>query len=167
MKVLLSILVVVAMFVSCKQTPKTDTVVAEEVNKSATESQLEKEEIKTQETTQNKEQTIEEFLQQLQIAVKNDDIATIEKSIKFPFEFKSGGESEFYKGLKELKNNYGKFSEIINSRLMTDEETKFLDKQENTFFLIYKEYEEDDYFIMYTIVREGKSFKLTVFEEPN
>lgn len=159
--------VFVILVVSCKQTKKIDMVVKEVKEVVVNDTTSEKETKLSQKIIQSKEQTIKEFLQQLQEAIKDDDTTKIEKSIKFPFEFKSGGESEFYKELEELKNNYGKFSEIVNSRLMTDDETNFLDKQENTYFLIYKEYEEENYFIMYTAVKEGNSFKLILFEEPH
>ncbi|WP_438710339.1 hypothetical protein ACSTS3_15095 [Aquimarina muelleri] len=140
-------------FIACKQTPKTDTE-AEQVGEAITSSKPEK-----KETTQSKEKTIEEFLQQLQTAVMNDDVATIEKNLKFPIEFNWGGESSFYNTYKEVKENNDMFSYIL--------EAESIEKDGNMFIITYQDPEDIEYFVSFIVVKEGDSFKLTTFMQPH
>jgi len=150
MRKLLSLMILLFMLlIGCKQEPKTNIIAEESKN----------EENKPQETTENKEQTIEEFLKQLQTSVKNDDVATIEKSLKFPFEFNWGGESSFYNSYKEIKEDSGKFSYIL--------EISSIDKEGDMFILSYQQPNVPDYFVDFIAIKDGDSFKLTSFMQPH
>ena len=153
-----SIVLILLIIVACKQVPKNDVAI-EEANTSVVEDQTKTEENTTQQTTQNKEQTIQEFLQQLQIAVKNDDVATIEKSLKFPIEFNWGGESSFYNNYKEVKENNDMFSSIL--------EAESIEKDGDMFIITYQDPEDIEYFVAFIAVKDGDSFKLTSFMQPH
>ncbi|WP_062056551.1 hypothetical protein [Aquimarina longa] len=145
--------------VACKQATKTD-IVAEEANQSVVDNQPEKQVELLQETVQKeKEQTIEEFLKQLQTAVKNNDVAKIEQSLKFPFEFNSGGESIFYNNYQELKEGTRKFFRILKA--------KSIEKEGEMFIITYQDPEDIEYFVAFIAVKDGDSFKLTTFMQPH
>ncbi|WP_298314585.1 hypothetical protein [uncultured Aquimarina sp.] len=154
MKRLLNLLIVVVTFIACKQTPKDDVATGE------IKEQPEKIIKETPKLTQQeKEQTIEEFLEQLQVAVKNNDVTTIEKSLKFPFEFNWGGESSFYNSYEEIRKDSGKFSYIL--------EAKSIEREGDMFIITYQDPEDIEYFVSFIAIKEGDDFMLTTFMQPH
>lgn len=113
MKKLFNLILLVIFLFSCKQNIKSSSrsSINGEITKKDTTQNL-----KTKDKKQVKEQTIEEFLKQVQIAVKNNNINYLENNILFPFEYKSGGELvDSYNNYEELMKNR-KFSIILKAR---------------------------------------------------
>ena len=159
MKKLLSIIVLVIMLIACKQNPKTSAVEGKKNKETIIKKQ-------TEEVVEEKEQTIEEFLQQLQLAIKNNDMVIIKKSVSFPFEFKIGGEPFIYNNMSELTKDCPDFYEI--------DKAKFEKLEGNLYNILYEEpgVSEDPpeggrFFIYYYAVKKGGSFKLVSMEKPH
>ncbi len=148
MKKLLSILVLLFGMSTCKKVSKINPAKVIVVNE-----QLEK-------IVSEKEQTIEYFLKQLQIAVEKKDIDNIENKIIFPLKFSSGGESIFYNNYQEIKEDGSneEFSKIL--------EAKFIGIEDGFYMIEYQDPQSIDYFITFYFIKSIDGFKLKSFSEP-
>ena len=160
MKKLLSIIVLVIILIACKQNPKAGGAIE---GKKIKETIIKKQ---TKAVVEEKEQTIEEFLQQLQLAIKKNNMAIIKKSVSFPFEFKIGGEPFIYNDMSELTKDCPDFYEI--------DKAKFEKLEGNFYNILYEEpgISEDPpeggrFFIYYYAVKKGNTFKLVSMEKPH
>ncbi len=154
MKKLLSLLSILITLSSCNFTAeKVDN--KEEIKKQPLSLIEKKKEVKQLE----QKKPIEQFLQQLKMAVKKDDVEFVENCLKFPFEFNSGGESSFYDNYTEMKDKCDRFSYILKAEVR-----KF---EGGEFSFIYREPNVPDYFVVFYGIKEGNKFKLTGFSQPH
>lgn len=164
MKKLLSIIIVI--YVSCKQ-PKNITD-SKEIQQQSNGITIDKEKIQ-----KFQKETIEIFLEKLKQAIREKNDVVIEKSIKFPFEHKIGGEADIYNTYQELNQGCPEFLKIL--------EAKFITKENNIYSTLYPENIQNkkifysirfsdlknvNYFISYYAIQEGNSFKLVCLATP-
>ncbi|WP_438710335.1 hypothetical protein ACSTS3_15070 [Aquimarina muelleri] len=144
------------MLIGCKHEGK-KTEEFKETGKAAIEQSQEIE--KNKKITQTKNQSIDDFLTELQMAIENNDKTDIIKSVKIPFEFKSGGESELYESAERvIKNPY--FKKIIKAKFEKIEAN-------NRYAILYQQPNVEDFFIYYYAIKDGDGFKLTSMEMPH
>ncbi|MBQ4819928.1 hypothetical protein [Aquimarina sp. MMG016] len=140
---------------SCKQDTKNNAL-----GNDTSEAEMTQNEVsENTETTQKKEQSIESFLIDLQTAIRENNTKTIEKSIKLPFEYQSGGESSFYDSTARLFRN-PHFKKITKAKV---------EKIENNglYSILYEQSRNEDFFIYYYAIKEEDGFKLTKLEMPH
>ena len=171
MKKLLSLLIITILFIACKQKTKDTSITSKQkkviVEKSTTQK------LKSNDNKKVEAQTIDEFLKQLQKAVKNNDIKTIKKSLKFPVTFSSGGEEISYINLEEMVNDYvdDEFGKITEAKLIDREKTRKKGYDKDYYQAVYIDHSidpsiEGEYTITFFILKEKESFKLVSFQEP-
>jgi len=117
-----------------------------------------KEIIKPKEITQNNEQTIEQYLKQLQLAVKGENTSIIEKSLRFPFRYNSGGELEIYENSSRLKV-HPHFKKIVEAKFEKIE-------SDSLYSILYSNPDNEDFFIYYYAIKKNDTFKLIKMEVP-
>lgn len=160
MKKLLSLILITILFIACKQKTKDTSITLKQkkviVEKSTTQK------LKSNDNKKVEVQTIEEFLKQLQIAVKNNNINYLENNIVFPFEYKSGGELvDSYNSYRELNKN-GKFSIILKARYVKkcNEEIRNVKYYCITYF-------DNIIDVTFYVAKKNNVFKLIKMETPN
>ncbi len=159
MKKLLSIILLTLLLIACKKEAKPTKSNISNRNKIIIKSDTLKR-IKTINDKEVEKQTIVVFLKRLQLAVKSNNIEIINKSIKFPLEFSSGGESIFYNNYQEIKEDGSneEFSKIL--------EAKFIEKNNSFYKVRYQDPQSIDYFITFYFIKSIDGFKLKSFSEP-
>lgn len=141
------------LLITCRQATKSHDVTSEK--------KVTSEKLKTDDKKKIKEQNIEEFLKQLQVAIKNNNIDYIENSILFPFEHKSGGELvDNYNSYNEIKTNR-QFNIIINARYV-----KGCNDEINKIKYYCITYFDDIIDITFYAIKKENQFKLVRMETP-
>lgn len=165
MKRLLSILILFLTVIACKKAPKLETKNSEtKTTVVSTNNKLKQEsEVKQNKLSEN-EQTIQEFLEQLKIAIKKNNSNRIESGLSFPFEHKSGGELiDSYNSFKEIKAGDGElFNKIEKANYLKDcnDEVENIKRYCISYF-------DDTVDITFYAVKKDNQFKLISMETPN
>ncbi|WP_159090605.1 hypothetical protein [Aquimarina aquimarini] len=164
MKKLLSILILFLTLIACKQATKSEAK-NDETTKAATKVNSQSENVvKTHQDNSLKiELTIQEFLKQLKVAIKNNDINYIENCISFPFEHKSGGELiDSYNNYKEIITGSELFNKIEKANYFKDcnDEIKKVKYYCITYF-------DDILDVTFYAVKKNNQFRLVRMETPN
>ncbi len=143
------------LLLSCKRELKKDNTIDNTDKAEITQNEV----VENKETAQKKEQSIEDFLIHLQTAIKENNTVIIEKSIKLPFEYQSGGESSFYDSPVRLFRN-PHFKKITKAKFEKIESN-------GSYSILYEQPENEDFFIYYYAVKEKDGFKLAKLEMPH
>ena len=163
MKKLLSILILFLTINACKKAQKLETKNNETTIVVPTNSELEQGAEVQQKTSQKSEQTIQQFLEQLKIAVKNNNADYIEGCLSFPFEHKSGGELvDSYNSFKEIKAGSKLFNKIEYANYLKDcnDEIENIKRYCISYF-------DDTIDVTFYAVKKDNQFRLVRMETPN
>jgi len=164
MKKLLSILILFLTVIACKKAPKLETKNSETTTTVvSTNNKLKQESEVKQNKLPKNEQTIQEFLEQLKIAIKNNNSDYIESSLSFPFEHKSGGELvDNYNSYKEIKADSELFNKIEKANYI-----KYCNFEIENIKHYCMSYFDDKLDVTFYAVKKNNQFKLTSMETPN
>jgi hypothetical protein len=163
MKKLLSILILFLIIIACKKAPKFEAKNNETTTVVSTNSQLEQGTKVQKKTSPKSEQTIQQFLEKLKIAIKDNNTDYIESCLSFPFEHKSGGELvDSYNSFKEIKANGELFNKIENANYLKDCNYEI----ENIKHYCIS-YFDDTLDVTFYAVKKDNQFRLVRMETPN
>lgn len=163
MKKLFSILILFLTIIACKKALKLETKNNETTTVVSTNSQLKKVAEVQEKTLPKSEQTIQQFLEQLKIAIKDNNTNYIESCLSFPFEHKSGGELvDSYNSFKEIKADGELFNKIENANYLKDcnDEIEGIKHYCISYF-------DDTLDVTFYAVKKDNQFRLVRMETPN
>ena len=163
MKKLLSISILFLIIIACKKAPKIEIKNNETNTTVSTNSQLEHGTGIQEKTSLNRKQTIQQFIEQLKIAVKDNNTDYIESCLSFPFEHKSGGELvDSYNSFKEITADGKLFNKIEHANYLKDCNSEIGNIKHYCIF-----YFDDTLDVTFYAVKKDNQFRLVRMETPN